>query len=64
MRDNIDRIFLVMLIISILLYTITSIIYWFKNPELTQMQVFLEYWYWFVSNIIGGLICFLSNKSK
>ena len=34
-----------------LLYFFSPMVYWVKNPELTQMQLFIECWWQF----LGGL---------
>ena len=30
-------------------------IYWFMNPELTQMQIFVKFWFYIPLSIVCGL---------
>lgn len=40
---------------SIVSYMLTCFVYWILNPDLSQMEIFLKFWYWFVINIGLGI---------
>lgn len=54
------KIVLITLFISVVFNSLAYLIYWLFNPELTQMQVFLKFWYWTVINI-GFSVGFLRS---
>ena len=52
---NYTKILLILLFTSVISYVLTCFVYWMLNTDLSQMQVFLKYWYWFVINIGLGI---------
>jgi len=40
---------------SIVMYAVTCFVYWLLNPELSQMEIFIKFWYWFLLNIGLGI---------
>jgi hypothetical protein len=57
------KILLILLFTSVISYVLTCFTYWVVHPDLSQMQVFLKFWYWFVINI-GLFIWFAKVELK
>jgi len=50
------KILQILLLTSVTSYALTSFFYWIINPDLSQMQVLLKFWYWVVINIFLALL--------
>lgn len=48
------KILIILSIAAIAICMITPLVYWFMNPELSQMQMFLKFWW----VILVGMVCF------
>jgi len=50
--------------LALILFAITVIyplIHWFKNPELTEMQIFVEFIWWYIASVaflLMNRLCF------
>ena len=47
-----NKILIILFFASITSYALTCFGYWLLHPELSQMEIFLKFWYWFLINII------------
>jgi hypothetical protein len=55
--QKIARYFLYTLLVVVFAFGIlTPIIYWINNPELSQMQVFIKWWWLWVMMLFSGLV--------
>jgi hypothetical protein len=52
---NYTKILKILLFTSVISYALTCFTYWMMNPYLSQIQVFLKFWYWFAINIGLGI---------
>lgn len=53
--NNYKKILLILLYVSVITMGLTCFVYWLLNAELSKMQVFLKFWYWFVINLVLGI---------
>jgi hypothetical protein len=69
MKNNLKkRLYLALLLILLCLFVVSSVLvllFWFKNPSLTQMEVFTHRWYFILPVYpITFASFFLLNKYK
>ena len=53
----------VLLILSVILI-LSVFVYWIANPEYTQMQIFLKFWYNWVSFFVCGIVFSILDYSE
>jgi len=55
-KNGIDRLARILLIIIVILSIISSMVYWFRHPYLTQMELLIEKWPLFLILFLGSIL--------
>ena len=51
-KDNTSILYWILIIINSLIIVIVPTISWFMNPELTNMQIVIKYWFLYASLVL------------
>ena len=56
-----NKCLIILIYTSIVGQSVICLVYWVLNSELTKMQLFIEFWPWYIVNLILVLLFFVSS---
>ncbi len=56
MNTNIRFILAILATVALTVFALLPLPYWAAHPELTQMQIFLKWWWAYLATVILGVI--------